>query len=162
MSSPRAAFRRLGGYDEVFEGYAAGADTDLEDRLALIRFAGIPLMSRIIESIIQHDVASRTQHHAYPVRTSYCAGLLYRAAKTALLRMRGKVELPLPIRQKLYAAAKNAAGALGSEGDRASMNIVMDTRPILMPRQLGYERGTQTMTLRVEVSLQDRLDKIPE
>ncbi len=34
---PAPAFRRLGGYDEVLEGYAAGADTDLEDRLSLIR-----------------------------------------------------------------------------------------------------------------------------
>jgi glycosyltransferase involved in cell wall biosynthesis len=159
---PAAAFRRVGGYDEVLEGYAAGADTDLEDRLALIRLGRHSLESRIIESIIQHDAASRTQHHAYPVRTSYCAGLLYRAAKTALLRIRGKAELPLPVRRKIYAAAKKAAGALGSEEDRVSMNIVIDTRPILMPRQLGYEGGTQTMTLRIEVSLQGKLDKIPD
>ena len=33
---PRAAFLRVGGYDEVLEGYAAGADTDLEQRLSMI------------------------------------------------------------------------------------------------------------------------------
>ena len=32
---PTSAFRRLGGYDDVLAGYAAGADTDLEDRMPL-------------------------------------------------------------------------------------------------------------------------------
>ena len=40
---PTAAFRRAGGYDAVLEGYAAGADTDLEERLTLIRFVRHPL-----------------------------------------------------------------------------------------------------------------------
>jgi glycosyltransferase involved in cell wall biosynthesis len=159
---PTAAFRRAGGYDEVLEGYAAGADTDLEERLQLIGLGRHALESTLIDSVIQHDAASRTQHHAYPVRTSYAAGLLYRAAKRALLRARGKVELPLRTRQELYAVAKNAAGALGSKSDRVGMTVVLGKEPILMPRQLGYERGEQTLSLRVEVSLEDKLAKIPD
>ena len=159
---PAAAFRRVGGYDEVLEGYAAGADTDLEERLGLLGLARRALDPRIIESIIQHDAPSRVQHHAYPVRTSYCAGLLYRAAKRALLRIRGKVELPLKTREHLYAAAKDVAQGLGSDKDRVSMMVTVDQHPIMMPRQLGYERGSQTLSLRVEVSLQDKLDKIPD
>ena len=159
---PTPAFRRANGYDEVLEGYAAGADTDLEERLGLIGLARFQLDSQIVESVIHHDAASRTQHHAYPVRTSYAAGLLYRAAKRTLLRIRGRVELPQRTRETLYAAAKKAASALGSQGDRVSMNVTIGKDPILMPRQLGYERGAQTVTLQIEVSLQDRLAQIPD
>ena len=159
---PTPVFRRLGGYDEVLEGYAAGADTDLEERMVMVRCRRFPLDASIIESIIQHDTPSRTQHHAYPVKTSYAAGLLYRQAKRALLAIRGKVELPLQVRQELYAAAKKAAGALGPDRSRIKMNVTVGQQPILMPRQLGYERGAQTLTLQVELSMQDLLDKIPD
>ncbi len=158
---PAPAFRRLGGYDEVLEGYAAGADTDLEDRLSLIRVARQALDPGIVETVIQHDAASRTQHHAQPIRTSYCAGLLYRAAKRTALRMRGEVELTLRSRRNLYAAAQKAARALGPKGDRVSMSVVLGEEPIRMPRQLGYERGVQTVSIKVEVSLQDKLSAIP-
>ncbi|HYX46166.1 MAG TPA: glycosyltransferase family 2 protein [Sphingomicrobium sp.] len=159
---PSAAFRRAGGYDEVVEGYAAGADTDLEERLQIIGLGRNALDGALVESVIQHDAASRTEHHAYPVRTSYAAGLLYRAAKRALLRARGSVELPLKLRRQLYAVAKDAAKALGSRSDSVGMTVVLGKDPILMPRQLGYERGVQTLSLRVEVSLEGKLAEIPD
>lgn len=159
---PAAAFRRLGGYDEVLEGYAAGADTDLEERLLVAGLARHPLDPSIIQSIIQHDAASRTEHHAYPVRTSYAAGLLYRTAKRTLLAMGRKLELPLRTRQNLYSAAREAVATLGSERDQVAMTVFVGKQPILMPRQLGYERGEQRLSLRVEVSLEGRLAEIPE
>ena len=159
---PAQAFRRLGGYDEVLEGYAAGADTDLEERMALIRCARFPLDPCIIDSIIQHDAPSRTQHHAYPVKTSYAAGLLYRAAKRSLLSIRGRVELTLATREELYRAAKKAAAALGPDKGRVSLTLNIGKSPIMMPRQLGYERGVQTVTLQVDISMQDVLEKIPD
>ena len=154
---PAAAFRRVGGYDEVLEGYAAGADTDLEEKLLRTRLAKHALDTRIVESVIQHDAASRTEHHAHPVSVSYGAGLLYRAAKRVLLRTRGDVELPLRVRQHLYGAAVQAMSALGSDRDRVSLHVTLAEDPVLMPRQLGYERGTQTVSLRVEVSLEEKL-----
>lgn len=159
---PAAAFRRVGGYDEVLEGYGAGADTDLEERLLRLGLAKHPLDPRIVESVIQHDAASRTQHHAQPIRMSYGAGLLYRAAKRVLLRTGGALELPLPARQQLYAAAMKAMTGLGSEGDRATLEVMLGQDSVMMPRQLGYERGTQTISFRVEVSLEGRLTEIPE
>jgi Glycosyltransferase like family 2 len=157
---PAAAFRRLGGYDEVLEGYAAGADTDLEERLLMIGFARQALDPSIVQSVIQHDAASRTERHAQPIWKSYAAGLLYRSAKRALLRMQGRVELPLQARKQLYETAKKAAAALGSAGDRVGMNVRVSAEPILMPRQLGYERGTQTLSFRVDVSLEGKLSEI--
>ena len=159
---PAPAFRRAGGYDEVLEGYAAGADTDLEERLQMIGLGRHALDGALVASVIQHDAPSRSQHHAYPVKTSYAAGLLYRTAKRALLRARGKAELPLRVRQQLYAAAKNAATALGSKSDRVGMTVVLGKDPIMMPRQLGYEKGDLTLSLKVEVALEGRLDEIPD
>jgi hypothetical protein len=83
-------------------------------------------------------------------------------AKRILLRLQGQVELPLLTRQHLYDAAREAALKLGSKGDRVGMNVTLEQIPILMPRQLGYERGVQTLSLRVEVSLENKLAKIPE
>jgi glycosyltransferase involved in cell wall biosynthesis len=159
---PAEAFRRLGGYDEVLEGYAAGADTDLEDRLGMIGVHGHLLEPALVASVIEHDAASRTEHHAEPVKTSYCAGLLYRSAKRILLRMRREAELPLKTRQQLYEAARTAAQGLGVTADRVGMTFTLDRQPILMPRQLGYERGVQSLTLRVEAALEGKLDAIPE
>lgn len=159
---PTEAFRRVGGYDEVLQGYAAGADTDLEERLLRIGLAKHVLDPRIIESIIQHDAASRTEHHAQPIRMSYGAGLLYRAAKRVLLRTGGAVELPLRSRQQLYDAAIKAMSALRPGRDRVSLEVMLGQDAVLMPRQLGYESGVQTISFRVEVSLQGKLSKIPE
>jgi glycosyltransferase involved in cell wall biosynthesis len=154
---PAAAFRRVGGYDEVLEGYAAGADTDLELRLSMIGLRRRPLDSCIVESIIQHDASSRTQNHAQPIRNSYAAGLLYRAAKRTLLRMNRRAELPIAFRRRLYRAAAEAARALGPNQTRVTMHVKLAAEPILMPRQLGFERGQQTASLRLELSLEEAL-----
>jgi hypothetical protein len=98
------------------------------------------------------------------VRISYCAGLLYRAAKTALLASRRTVQLPLKMRERLFSAALAAAqdaAARNFEGDRVSLLVNLYGYPVLMPRQLGYKRAKQTVSLRVEISLEDRLDERP-
>jgi glycosyltransferase involved in cell wall biosynthesis len=159
---PAEAFRRLGGYDEVLEGYAAGADTDLEDRLGMIGIGRHLLDPSPVESIIEHDAASRTEHHAQPVRISYCAGLLYRSAKRVLLRLERKAELPLRTRQQLYETARRAAQELGVKADSVGVTFTLEQQPILMPRQMGFERGVQKMRLRVDVALEGKLDSIPE
>ncbi len=154
---PTPAFRRVGGYDEILEGYAAGADTDLEQRLSLVGLSRFALDACLVKSVIQHDAASRTQHHAQPIRTSYAAGLLYRAAKRILLRMNGRAELPIAVRRNLYRAAAQAARGLGPARSRVTMNVKLGDEPILMPRQLGFERGQQSLSLQLELSLEDAL-----
>lgn len=156
---PARAFRRVGGYDEILEGYAAGADTDLEQRLEMIGLTRRPLDSRIVESVIQHDAASRTAHHAQPVKFSYAAGLLYRAAKRTLLRLNRRAELPIGLRRNLYRAATQAASRLDPTLGRVTMNVKLGQEPILMPRQLGFERGQQSLFLQLELSLEDALSE---
>ena len=159
---PTAAFRRVGGYDEVLEGYAAGGDTDLEERLTRLGLARFALSPSIIKSVIEHDNIDRRKRHRDSVPTSYGAGLLYRAAKSALLSIRRRLELPLETRRNLYSAARRAASALGPSQDSVSMTVAIGTHPILMPRQLGYEKGTQKVSIKVEVSLVNKLDAIPD
>jgi glycosyltransferase involved in cell wall biosynthesis len=159
---PASVFRMVGGYDEVLEGYAAGGDTYLEERLSLAGLARHSLDPRMVAEVIQHDAASRSEHHADPVKTSYCAGLLYRTAKLAVLRLKATAELPLSMRQGLYEIAMNAARGLGSKADKVSITVNVETQPILMPRQLGYARGSETLSLRVELSLEDKLSGMPE
>lgn len=154
---PTQAFRRVGGYDEVLEGYAAGADTDLEYRLARLGLKRQALDARIIESVVQHDAASRTANHAQPIKTSYAAGLLYRAAKRTMLQLKQHVELPLETRRNLYSAATKAALGLTTGSDRIAMKVRLGREAIMMPRQLGYERGAQTNWLNIEVVLEDPL-----
>lgn len=154
---PAPAFRRACGYDEVLEGYAAGADTDLEIRLSMIGLRRVQLDPSIVESIIQHDAPSRTQHHAQPIRSSYAAGLLYRAAKRTLLKLNRRVELPIAVRRNLYQAASQAARNLRPDQGRITMHVQIGQEPILMPRQLGFERGQQSISLKLELSLEKAL-----
>jgi hypothetical protein len=154
LAVPAAEFRRVGGYDEMFEGYASGADVDLRTRLNLAGLTAFPLQPSLVERVIEHDAASRVQHHDMPIATSYAAGLLYRKAKRAILKIKGALELDVDERRQLYAAAKRAAA---TAGDRLGMTVVIGQQPVLMPRQLGYGRGTETLSLRVELSLTDKL-----
>lgn len=154
LAVPAAEFRRVGGYDELFEGYASGADIDLRTRLNLADLSAFALDASLVDEVIEHDAASRVQHHGIPIATSYAAGLLYRKAKRAILKIKGALELEMDERRQLYAAAKRAAA---EAGDRLAIDIVIGQQPILMPRQLGYERGAETLSLRVELSLTDKL-----
>jgi glycosyltransferase involved in cell wall biosynthesis len=158
---PTGAFRQLGGYDEVLSGYAAGGDTDLQDRLLLIGLKSHSLGGDIVEAVVPHDNAARFAFHREPIQISYAAGLLYRRAKMVLLKAR-KRGLPLTDRQRLYQTARRAAELLGKGSDVASLKISLSDRPVGMPRQLGFERGRCTVTITVELSLHDKIEAPPE
>ena len=159
---PAAAFRRASGYDELFEGYAAGADTDLESRLSLLGLNGFSLdPSTIVEDVIQHDNDDRMRHHRAPINVSYGTGLIYRIAKFAVLKNRRTAELPLKTRRLIYKAASEAATRLQVE-DNTKMALTIAKEAIGMPRQLGFESAAIEVTLQVRVSGKDRIDKIPD
>jgi len=40
-----------------------------------------------------------------------------------------------------------------------TMNVKLGQEPILMPRQLGFERGQQTLSLQLELSLEEPLSE---
>ena len=158
---PAPAFRALGGYDEVLEGYAAGGDTDLEERLALRGIRGFELGDGIVEDAIEHGHETRFTYHRDPISISYAAGILYRRAKLALLRTVQQPNLNLPARRNLYAVARKAASAIPAGKNVATMNVTVENQPVGMPRQLGYSRGTQSVSLTVRIALEGKLDKPP-
>ena len=158
---PAPAFRALGGYDEVLEGYAAGGDTDLEERLALRGIQRFELGEGMVDHVIEHDHETRFTFHRDPISVSYAAGILYRRAKLALLRTVKQPNLDLPARQNLYAVARKAASAIPAGKNVATMNVTFENQPVGMPRQLGYSRGTQTVSLTVRIALEGKLDKPP-
>jgi glycosyltransferase involved in cell wall biosynthesis len=158
---PAPAFGALGGYDEVLEGYAAGGDTDLEERLALRGIQRFELGDGIIEDVIEHDHETRFTFHRDPITVSYAAGILYRRAKLTLLRTVKQPNLDLPARRKLYAVARKAAAAIPAGSNIATMNVMLENQPVGMPRQLGYSKGTQTVSLTVRIALEGKLDAPP-
>ena len=158
---PNAAFRRLGGYDDVLEGYAAGGDTDLEERLIMLGLKNFPLEPAIVADVIQHDDQARTRHHVDPISVSYSAGLLYRTAKTNLLRTRRRLNFPLEFRRKLYDSALTAARNLATQ-DKVALNLKAFELPAGMPLQLGFRKAALKVTLTVEISGENRIEQVPE
>lgn len=154
---PANAFQEIGGYDEFLEGYASGEDIDIERKLALRRLNGFPVSPNIIKKILEHDDNSRIENYCQPIKESYGAGLLYRAAKELLLRLTGKPELEAETRRRLYEESRNAILNVKHSNDHVSIDIMLDRRAVGMPRQLGYERGQKSIILRVELSLENKL-----
>lgn len=154
---PTEGFRKLGGYDELLEGYAAGGDTDLEDRLRLLGYKAIHLGDGIIEDVVDHDNEARFTFHKAPITTSYAAGLLYRRAKMTLLRIKRRANLPLADRERLYAIARGAAQRLACGEDSPTIQVNIESIPIGMPRQLGYGRGRAVVSIKVQLELDDKI-----
>ena len=159
---PATVFRALGGYDEVPEGYAAGGDTDLEDRMIRRGIKNFELGEGIIENVIEHAPETRFTHHTDPIAMSYAAGLLYRRAKLALMNQLRKPELPLKMRQDIYAAARTAATAIAKGKNSAILTVAFERRVIGMPRQLGFEQGEHSASIVVRIDMRNKLDRPPE
>lgn len=158
---PAPAFRKFGGYDDILEGYAAGADTDLETRMTIFGFKRLVLDPAIVERVVEHDNEDRFRHHNVAIRTSYAAGYLYRKAKTTLIRLRRRPNLPLQLRQNLYAAAKKTAAALDGTRNAVNFKVDLENEPIGMPLQLGFKRAKFNMSLNVSIVGEGPMDKIP-
>ena len=158
---PAQAFRRFGGYDDVLEGYAAGADTDLEIRLTIFGFKRLAIDPGLVERVVEHDNEDRFRHHNVTIRTSYAAGYFYRKAKTALIRMRRRPNLPLPLRRKMYDAAKKAAAALDGSTSSVNFKVDLEKEAIGMPLQLGFRKAQFKMSLQLNIAGEGAVAEIP-
>jgi glycosyltransferase involved in cell wall biosynthesis len=155
------AFRRFDGYDDILEGYAAGADTDLEVRLSQQGYKALILDPEIVENVIEHDNDDRFRNHDVKIKTSYAAGYLYRKAKQNLLRMNRRPNLPLPVRQTLYAAAKKAAAELEHGKSVIRLNVEMNKEDVGMPLQLGFKRAKVLVSLSLQLVGEEPVATIP-
>lgn len=157
-----AAFHSIGGFDEVLHGYADGADVEIERRLHLINIGAFSLDIGIIHDVVVHGDAERVQNYADPISKSYGTGLLYSAAKLALLRLQRRPELPLEHRQNLYDAAEQAVAALRSSRDQVEISFAAEAADVGMPSQLGYRKAATRISLKVELIGETRIDKISD
>jgi glycosyltransferase involved in cell wall biosynthesis len=155
-------FRGLGGYDEVPEGYAAGGDTDLEERMLRRGFKAFQLGDGIVDDVIEHPRESRFTHHADSIAMSYAAGMLYRRAKSALMSLARKSNLPLKTRQDIYRTARKAAADIANGKNVATLSVAFEKSMIGMPRQLGFEKGQQTALIVVRIAMDGKIDQPPE
>lgn len=149
---PAAVFAQMNGYDELMEGYAVGADTELENRLQNYGFISCQLPNEIVDRVIDHGDAERMRFHRDPVRLSYATGLIYRRLKTALARLQRAEELPNETKDALYSAAKDAAARLSGTSPSTSLTVTVRDDPVRMPQQLGMNRGRLTIKLMLEIS----------
>lgn len=103
---PAAAFRAIGGYDEVFEGWGS-EDVELYGRLAL---AGVKARAFPdgLAATIPHDNALRARFHAdQDLRANSVVNALYGTAKLDLMRQ--GLRLDEAQRRELYGQARTAA-----------------------------------------------------
>ena len=152
---PAEAFRELGGYDDVPIGWGAGGDTDLEERLVLLGVKPNSLGDGIVEEVFEHDNAARTAFHKAPIRISYAAGLLYRRAKMALMRIRRTTNLPREERENLYNIARRAAARLARGANETKIRLNIENQVVGMPRQLGFGQGKCVVSINVELDMQN-------
>lgn len=159
---PAPAFRRLGGYDEVLEGYAAGGDTDLEERLVLNGIKGVRLGAGIIDDVVEHDNQARFTFHRAPIQFSYATGLMYRRAKMALMRLKRGTELSLEQRRSIYAVARQGAERMAKGEPVSTLQLNIENSAIGMPRQLGFESGKCIVSINVKLAMEGKIGEPPQ
>jgi glycosyltransferase involved in cell wall biosynthesis len=152
---PAASFVEAGGYDELLSGYAAGGDTDLEDRLRIMKLAPIALGPELIEQVLAHDDHARTRFHEVPAPESYLTGYIYRRLKTSLMSLRKRMDLDAETKEMLHDLARQ--GALNFLGHKKStgMKLNIADEPLSMLRMLGLNSRFK-MSINVEISNEGR------
>lgn len=130
----REDFWRVGGYDEVYEGWGASPE-DLYLRLAAAGCSEKQFPGSLISSI-PHSDDRRTAHYANKDRWwQHRINSLYLIAKLDLMKLLG-TELPLEQRTALYARANQAIDAARSAAqNQAVLEIDLE------------DKTTQTMNL---------------
>jgi len=154
---PAKIFREMESYDAAMTGYAAGADTDIEDRMRLAGYEPRELEADIITDVIKHGDQERVRYHREPVGFSYAAGLWYRRAKLAMMLLNRKTTIAPRLSEELARISKGAASRLIRSGKPAHINVIVNDEPLRMPAQLGLKDGKFRITMKIEIIPGERL-----
>lgn len=130
----RKDFERVGGYDEIMEGWG-GEDDDLYARLqfAGCRAGGFP--GRLLHGIA-HGEAERVKHYAIKDRElNNRINALYMCIKSDLSRLAGR-PVPVEIRRTLYADLNRIMPEADARRTSAQLNIDLARVPFLQGRTL--------------------------
>ena len=148
---PAKAFLEMERYDAAMTGYAAGADTDMEDRLRLGGYSPVELEAELIEEVIKHGDRERVRFHREPVGFSYAAGLWYRRAKLATMLLNRRTTISQKLSEDLAKISKQAAMRLIRSGKPTHITVIVNDEPLRMPLQLGLKDGKFRITLKIEI-----------
>ena len=105
---PKETFLKLGGYDDLLQGWGAGGDIDMVDRLEFHGEKRLLMPEALVERSIAHSDHDRIRFHKMGISVSHLTGLLYRVSKNSMMRIFAK-EISRDDRLRLYQLAKDAA-----------------------------------------------------
>ncbi len=125
---PRKTFVALGGYDDLLEGWGAGGDVDLNDRLGMSGNRMVVMPETLVSETIRHSDEERVRFHRMNVGASHLTGLLYRMSKNSLTRLFAK-PLPLSERKRLYELVRKSVAAADANSARTQLLVVSTEVP---------------------------------
>jgi glycosyltransferase involved in cell wall biosynthesis len=128
----RSDFVRIGGYDEVYEGWG-DEDLDVYDALENFGVERRPFASSLLRHLA-HDDATRTRfHEVKETARSRTINMIYRCAKFDLMRVMRK-EMPLEERQALYRVIAGTVKSVKPEEKRRTIAINLGGLSLVLPR----------------------------
>lgn len=138
-------FVRIGGYDEVFEGWG-WEDFDIRERLDLARAVERPFPSVLLTAIAHTDDLRTRFHRQKAMKESAKRNIVYMMAKLELMRLEGR-ELPEPVRRDLYTEVGTSVRA--NPGSKAvELSVSLPTRRVYNTNVV--EDRTLKLRLRVD------------
>lgn len=135
----REDFERVGGYDEVYEGWGQ-RDLDLYHAL---EFAGVKrrVFSSSLLRHIPHDDESRTKFHDIKkLRINHSTNAIYRLAKFDVMQLTGGV-LSLQMRQRLYEEAAEMTKLIVHKGTSSHLNVQIIGLDFSLAYQIHARKG---------------------
>jgi len=137
LAVPRAAFRRVGGYDDVYVGWGE-EDVDLRDRLVEDGLRPIELSERSFGTIAHADEL-RTRFHAQKDRSqSLAVHRVYRTAKFDLLRLDGRMP-SVEARRDLWRKAETLVANGKASGEPEDLILSLSDQAFGVPRRKSGE-----------------------
>ena len=149
---PKASFDEAGGYDELLTGYAAGGDTELEDRLRILKLEPVALGPKLVERVLAHGDKIRMRFHGRPAAETYLIGFVYRWLKIALMSLRKRVNLELAAKEQLHDLARQCAATYLQRGTSTSVKLKVLDEPLSLLQVLGRKPPRFKMSIVVEIA----------
>ncbi|MFZ5676412.1 MAG: glycosyltransferase family 2 protein [Pseudomonadota bacterium] len=128
LVTPAATFRELEGYDHLLQGWGAGGDTDLVDRLDFHQHKKVVLPEALVTRAIAHSDAERVRFHKLSISESHLIGLLYRTSKLSMMKLFDR-ELAREDRARLHALAVEAVRRRSPSSAGLDLTVVSNAVP---------------------------------
>lgn len=138
VACQRALFQKIGGFDEVFQGWGM-EDDEFFVRLVLSGCNVAPVPSKHFIGAIRHDDDLRVAHYSEKrKKESSNAGQLYVSAKLHVMKLTNVLDIPIKLRQEIYNYVRGATAATANDSP-VSMLVSDDMR--IEIAQLGLSPG---------------------